>query len=328
MEKKSHIKVFKLKLCASEKAIFRSLCISIALLVISTAFSGFCFTKATTDESVQIKSTAIDLAFSAENNAIFQESYNTLNSGTGNTIADEEDIKASKDAIGSAVEDMYSAAVSLNIQKTKMMSDAQIGSAIPTADGSISDITEKITSAAVTTAEPTFAPVKSEATAVMTVSAVTTEKEITAVKTTAAAAETDTVSAPAAEDKVLTAAAAVNTISVKTPPSTLMLDENGIPVKYKKVLTGNASAYSGDGSTATGTVPVPGSIAVNPNIIPYGTKMWIVSSDGKYVYGYAVAEDTGGFIHWSNAPIADLFFTSESACNAFGRRNIKIYILE
>ena len=106
-----------------------------------------------------------------------------------------------------------------------------------------------------------------------------------------------------------------------------MLDENGVPVNYKKVLTGNASAYSGDGRTATGTVPVPGSIAVNPKIIPYGTEMWIVSNDGSYVYGYAVAEDTGGFIHWSNAPIADLFFPSVSSCYTFGRRDITIYIL-
>lgn len=319
MEKKSRSRVFLVKLCSHEKAIIRSICLLMAMLVVSMAFSGFC-SVTTTTEYKQIKSTTIDFAASAENNAAFLKQYNTLRTGTSNAIADSDDIKSSKDMIGDAVANMYSAAVSLNFQKEKMM-----------------DLTDEEPESAQTEAETepeSTSAAADEAQTQPETQQPATEPETAAPQTTAAVQATTTAPQTAQEQttqtsgSVLTAAASVSTISVKTPPETLMLDENGVPVNYTKVIKGNASAYAGDGRTATGTVPVPGSIAVNPNIIPYGTKMWIVSDDGSYVYGYAVAEDTGGFIHWSNAPIADLFFDSESACYAFGRRNITIYILE
>lgn len=40
---------------------------------------------------------------------------------------------------------------------------------------------------------------------------------------------------------------------------------------------------------------MPGHIAVNPKQFPYGTELYIVSLDGKFVYGYCMAADTGGF---------------------------------
>lgn len=122
-------------------------------------------------------------------------------------------------------------------------------------------------------------------------------------------------------------AASVDTISEKKAPDDLWLDSNGVPVGYTKIIKGNASAYSGYGLTSTGSITEQGSVAVDPRIIPYGTKMWIVSDDGKYIYGYSEAEDTGGFIYWRRAPIADLFMYSERTCNQFGRRDITIYIL-
>lgn len=117
-------------------------------------------------------------------------------------------------------------------------------------------------------------------------------------------------------------------ISTLTPSNDFKLDKNGIPVSYKKVITGKATAYSySAGSlTATGRKVRPGYIAVNPKQIPYGTKMFIRSSDGKYIYGYASAEDTGGFVKGGKI-IADLFFKTDSACYNFGVRNIEIYIL-
>lgn len=126
-----------------------------------------------------------------------------------------------------------------------------------------------------------------------------------------------------------TSASGINTISWLSAPSSLQINKNGVPTSYKKVIKGTASAYSGGGVTATGKRVKPGYIAVNPNQIPYGTKMWIVSNDGKYVYGYASAEDTGGFIYWtgSSSTVCDLYFSSESAASAFGRRGVTIYIL-
>lgn len=124
------------------------------------------------------------------------------------------------------------------------------------------------------------------------------------------------------------AASGIKTVSWLTPPSSLKLKGN-VPTSYKRKLVGTASAYSGGGRTATGRAVQPGYIAVNPNQIPYHTKMWIVSNDGRYVYGYSSAEDTGGFIYWSgsSSTICDLYFPTESSASAFGRRSVTIYIL-
>lgn len=121
----------------------------------------------------------------------------------------------------------------------------------------------------------------------------------------------------------------IYTVSTLSAPSSLQIGRNGVPTSYKRVITGTASAYSGGGVTATGKYVRPGYIAVNPNQIPYGTKMWIVSNDGSYVYGYASAEDTGGFIYWSgsSSTVCDLYFDSEGQASAFGRRGVTIYIL-
>lgn len=120
----------------------------------------------------------------------------------------------------------------------------------------------------------------------------------------------------------------VKAISTLKPDFTIELDANGNPVNYKKHITVQATAYTYTGNNcSTGVSPEPGYIAVDPNYIPYGTKMYIKSSDGTYIYGYAVAADTGGFIKTRPTNV-DLFMTSKAACIAFGRRNVEIYILE
>ena len=77
---------------------------------------------------------------------------------------------------------------------------------------------------------------------------------------------------------------------------------------------------------ATGIYPTPGYVAVDPKEIPYGTKMYIVSADGQYVYGYAIAADTGGFIHGDRADM-DLFMDTHGQCVKFGRRDIVVYFV-
>lgn len=116
-------------------------------------------------------------------------------------------------------------------------------------------------------------------------------------------------------------------ISELAPTVEIELDENGKPKNYKKLIVGKATAYCGGGITATGQKAMPGRVAVNPNQIPYGTKMYIVSSDGKYVYGYCEASDTGGFARKGSATV-DLYMHSYNACVQFGRRYVEIYILE
>ena len=68
-------------------------------------------------------------------------------------------------------------------------------------------------------------------------------------------------------------------------------------------------------------------MAVNPKVIPYGTKLWITSADGKMVYGYAIAADTGGAL-LNGRVLVDLFMDTNAECKAFGRRNMNVYILE
>lgn len=108
----------------------------------------------------------------------------------------------------------------------------------------------------------------------------------------------------------------------------VVLDANGVPVNYKKVLTGSGTAYTAPkgARTSTGKIAKKGLVAVNPKVIPYGTEMYIVSADGKFVYGYAVAADTGSALR-SNRVLVDLYYNTEAQCISFGRRQVKIYIL-
>ena len=76
--------------------------------------------------------------------------------------------------------------------------------------------------------------------------------------------------------------------------------------------------------TATGTKARVGAIAVDPKVIPYGTKMFIVTEDGQYVYGEATAEDCGGLIKGNRI---DLFFDTVEECYAFGARMCQVYFL-
>lgn len=105
-----------------------------------------------------------------------------------------------------------------------------------------------------------------------------------------------------------------------------LVDSNGNVINYKNVLTGTCTAYSGDSTTSTGMKPQVGVVAVNPNQIPYGTRLYIASPDGSYVYGYAVAGDTGGAMMAGHAMV-DLYMNTEKECYDFGRRTMCIYIL-
>ena len=116
-------------------------------------------------------------------------------------------------------------------------------------------------------------------------------------------------------------------ISELTPPFKIDMDENNRPVNYKKKIVGKATAYCTGTVTSTGRKAQPGVVAVDPREIPYGSKLYIVSSDNKYVYGYAIAGDTGGFIYNSNT-VVDLYIRGYSEAKKFGRRTVEIYVLE
>ena len=67
-----------------------------------------------------------------------------------------------------------------------------------------------------------------------------------------------------------------------------------------------------------------GVVAVDPSVIPLGTKLYIEAVDGSWTYGYAVAGDTGGAIKGNRI---DLFFNSNAEAMSFGRRQAKVYVL-
>ncbi len=104
--------------------------------------------------------------------------------------------------------------------------------------------------------------------------------------------------------------------------------DSGVTYNYSKKVNVTCTAYSCEGYTgitATGSVARVGAVAVDPKYIPLGTKMYIVSNDGKYVYGYCVAEDTGGSIKGMKI---DLYFDTEDECWDFGVRSCTAYILQ
>lgn len=106
-------------------------------------------------------------------------------------------------------------------------------------------------------------------------------------------------------------------------------------VKYIDVI---ASAYDlsyascgkrpgdrGYGITASGMRARVGVVAVDPRVIPLGTKLYIEAVDGSWVYGNAIAGDTGGAIKGNRV---DLFFDTTAECLQFGRRAARVYILD
>ncbi len=102
---------------------------------------------------------------------------------------------------------------------------------------------------------------------------------------------------------------------------------------YKKKITVNASAYEpyncggdGRGITASGMKAQFGVVAVDPRVIPLGTKLYIESTDdgASWTYGYAIAADTGGAIKGNRI---DLCYNTRGECIQFGRRSANVYVL-
>lgn len=101
--------------------------------------------------------------------------------------------------------------------------------------------------------------------------------------------------------------------------------EKGV-FKYRVVHTMEATAYTpdlngyGTGYTATGVKAAEGQIAVDPRVIPLGSKVYVEG------YGYAVATDTGGAIRGNRI---DVVIEGMDRAYQFGRKHgVKVYVLE
>ena len=111
----------------------------------------------------------------------------------------------------------------------------------------------------------------------------------------------------------------------------------GDSVNYKKKYRMRATAYTasyrdtgknpgdkGFGLTASGTrvKRVPdgySTVAVDPRVIPLGTKLYIEG------YGYAIAEDTGSAIKGNKI---DLYFNSDAQVDRWGARYVNVYVIK
>jgi 3D (Asp-Asp-Asp) domain-containing protein len=100
-----------------------------------------------------------------------------------------------------------------------------------------------------------------------------------------------------------------------------VVSRGGNTLRYRRVFQARATAYgpSAGKYTATGAKAGRGSIAVDPRVIPLGTRLYV---DG---YGHGTANDVGGEIK-GNA--VDVYFPSDAECRRWGVRTVNVYILE
>lgn len=90
------------------------------------------------------------------------------------------------------------------------------------------------------------------------------------------------------------------------------------PGLIKESLTVLATAYVAGGTTATGLPAEPGVIAVDPSVIPLGSRLYIPG------IGTVIAADTGGAIQGDHI---DICMSSDTAARDWGARTITVYLL-
>ncbi|MGB9866621.1 MAG: G5 domain-containing protein [Bacillota bacterium] len=106
------------------------------------------------------------------------------------------------------------------------------------------------------------------------------------------------------------------------------LSRGGQTIRFKRALEVVATAYTPgpesngiytDGYTATGIKATYGVVAVDPKVIPLKSRLYVEG------YGFAIAADTGGAIKGNRI---DVCFDTVSEALKWGRRKVKVYILE
>ncbi len=91
-------------------------------------------------------------------------------------------------------------------------------------------------------------------------------------------------------------------------------------LRFREMIRAEATAYTYTGrNTATGLAPGPGTVAVDPRVIPLGSRLYI---DG---YGPGRAMDVGRSIKGNRV---DVFFPTRQEAVQWGRRTVDVFILE
>ena len=101
------------------------------------------------------------------------------------------------------------------------------------------------------------------------------------------------------------------------------------PTSYKAVHTGKATGYhsrtGGRGASRLGLHY--GTVAVDPNKIPYGSLLYITSTDGRFVYGYAIATDTGTALQEGHV-LVDLYYETAEEALINGAQSVNVYVVK
>lgn len=135
---------------------------------------------------------------------------------------------------------------------------------------------------------------------------------------------------PALKDAPVQTPEVINAAQQKNPnPDTVA--QKKTPDNYQQVLDIKATAYAPGphdndqwgNKTFIGTQVRPGIIAVDPRVIPLGSRVYIQFPDGHGEY--AVAEDTGGAIKGNRIDIAKW---TVSEAEDFGIQHVKVFVLD
>ena len=133
-------------------------------------------------------------------------------------------------------------------------------------------------------------------------------------------------------DEVIAEGASVAEPYCKIDDPSIIL-ENGRPINYQYIVSGKATAYTAPKGayTASGRLAEIGTCAVNPNVIPYGSKLYIVGQNDNICYGYAIAADTGDGMMDGSIPV-DLYMGNcedhfIDSCE-WGLQYVDIYVIE
>jgi len=103
---------------------------------------------------------------------------------------------------------------------------------------------------------------------------------------------------------------------------------DGQVLRYSRRIVVEATAYTTERSdwkiNRIGNIARVGTIAVDPTVIPLRSIVYVQDYWGRWHYGTAVAEDTGGAIRGN---IIDLYMATWDECIQFGRRRAVVYVL-
>jgi 3D (Asp-Asp-Asp) domain-containing protein len=117
-----------------------------------------------------------------------------------------------------------------------------------------------------------------------------------------------------------TAASRTTNAAIASPPPALAPVEVASPIvtaSGERMLTVTATGYTIRGRTSTGIPTAPGVVAVDPSVIPLGTRLTIPG------YGVGIAADTGGAVRGNTI---DVWFPTSAQAHQWGRRTVTVTI--